>query len=342
MRHWFPRRSYTPLVDRIEDVIVLGGGYAGLSAALWLGRYRRRTLVLDSGRTRNRFAHASHGYLGSDGLDPAEIRDRALHDIARYDTVRIEDGVATAVLAEDGILEVSSSAGDFSTRRLLLASGVKDVMPDIPGFGELYGRHIFHCSCCDGYESADQDVLAIGWGEHAAGFALDLLEWGARVTLVTNGQEFEGDRACLAALDRNEIEIVEERVARFSIEHEAMTGATTESGRTIPATRAFFSIKHEPNNELARQIGCETDDLGYVTVGPHGETSVEHVYAAGDLTPGEQLVQTAAAEGAVAGIACAMSLRGSTHTSSHAPAPGPDPAAELNLSRPEAPLPERH
>ena len=313
----------------LEDVVVLGGGYAGLSAALWLGRYRRRTLVVDTGRTRNRFAQASHGYLGSDGQDPSEIRARALSDIARYDTVRTQEAVATGVVRTDEGFEVATSAGDFRARRLLLASGVKDVMPDIPGFGDLYGRHIFHCSCCDGYESSGQDVLAIGWGEHAAGFALDLLEWGARVTLITNGQEFEGDRSCITALDRNRIEIVEERVTNFCVEDGTMTGATTDSGRTIHATRAFFSIKHEPSNELARQIGCKLDDMGYVEVGPHGETSVEHVYAAGDLTPGEQLVQTAAAEGAVAGIACAMSLRGLRPASEDIPEPGPDPEAEL-------------
>lgn len=314
----------------VEDVIVLGGGYAGLSAALWLGRYRRRTLVLDTRRTRNRFARTSHGYLGSDGCDPAEIRAAALSDVARYDTVRLQEDAATGVVRSGENFMVTSSAGEYSARRLLLASGVKDVMPDIPGFSELYGRHIFHCSCCDGYESSDQDVLAIGWGEHAAGFALDLLEWGARVTLVTNGQEFEGDRACIAALDRNDIEIVEGVVSGFTVVDGAMAGATLASGRTIPATRAFFSIKHEPNNELARQIGCNIDEMGYVEVGPHGETSVEHVYAAGDLTPGEQLVQTATAEGAVAGIACAMSLRGAAAAAPDVPAPGPDPEAELN------------
>lgn len=315
--------------SEIEDVIVVGGGYAGLAAALWLGRYRRRTLVLDSGRTRNRFAHASHGYLGSDGLDPAEIRERALSDVARYDSVRVEEAVATSVMHDDEQFAVATSEAEFRARRLLLAAGVKDVMPDIPGFGDLYGKHIFHCSCCDGYESEGQEVLAIGWGEHAAGFALDLLEWGARVTLVTNGQDFEGDRSCIAALDRNSVEVVEERVTSFCLDAGAMTGATTESGRTIPATRAFFSIKHQPSNELARQIGCNIDSMGYVEVGPHGETSVEHVYAAGDLTPGEQLVQTAASEGAVAGISCAMSLRGLRPASGEVPAPGPDPEAEL-------------
>lgn len=314
----------------MEDAVVIGGGPAGLAAALWLGRYRRRTVVLDGGDVRNRFAHASHGYLGSDGWEPERIRDAARADVARYDSVRRVDTNVRAVSRTGDGFRVATDDGEFVSRRLLFANGVKDVTPDIPGFMELYGEHIFHCSCCDGYESSDQDVLAIGWGEHAAGFALDLLEWGARVTLVTNGQEFEGDRSCEVALQRHGIEVVEERVTGFTVEADRMTGATVESGRHIPATRAFFSIKHEPRNELAVSLGCEVDDMGYVEVGPHGETSVDDVYAAGDLTPGEQLVQTAAAEGAVAGIACAMSLRGASAAAPDVPDPGPDPEAELN------------
>ena len=314
----------------MEDVVVIGGGPAGLAAALWLGRYRRRTVVIDAGQGRNRFAHAAHGYLGHDGWDPEKIRDAGRADVDRYESVRRVDTTVQSVAAEGDAFRVTTDDGDFVCRRLLLANGVKDVTPDIPGFMELYGLHIFHCSCCDGYESSDQDVLAIGWGDHAAGFALDLLEWGARVTLVTNGEEFEGDRACEVALDRHNIEIVEERVTGFDADEDRMTGATVESGRTIPATRAFFSIKHEPRNDLAVGLGCKVDEMGYVEVGPHGETSVDNVYAAGDLTPGEQLVQTAAAEGAVAGIACAMSLRGQSAAAPDVPDPGPDPEQELN------------
>lgn len=314
----------------MEDVVVVGGGPAGLAAALWLGRYRRRTVVIDAGEGRNRFAYAAHGYLGSDGWDPEKIRDAGRADVDRYESVRRVDTQVQEISREGDEFRVVTEDGDFVARRVLLANGVKDATPDIPGFMELYGQHIFHCSCCDGFESSDQDVLAIGWGEHAAGFALDLLEWGARVTLVTNGEEFEGDRSCEAVLQRHNIPVIEERVVGLAVEDGRMTGATLESGRKVAATRAFFSIKHEPRNELAFALGCKLDDMGYVEVGPHGETSVENVYAAGDLTPGEQLVQTAAAKGAVAGIACAMSLRGSSAAAPDVPDPGPDPQAELN------------
>ena len=315
-------------MEQTEDVVIVGGGPAGLAAALWLGRYRRRTVVIDGGEGRNRYAGASHGYLGSDGRSPDELRAAARADVGRYETVRFETGLVDGIERAGHRFHVEAGPG-FLARRVLLACGVIDETPAIPGFDELYGKHIFHCSCCDGYESSNQDVLAIGWGEHTAGYALDLLEWGARVTLVTNGEEFEGDRSCEAALQRNHIEVVEERVTDLLVSRGEMTGAIVESGRTIPATRAFFSIRHHPRNELALALGCEVDEQGYVQVGPHGETSVEGVYAAGDLTPGEQLVQTAAAEGAVAGIACAMSLRGATAAADDVPEPGPDPEAEL-------------
>lgn len=312
----------------IEDVVVVGGGPAGLAAATWLGRYRRKTVVLDGGPPRNAPSSASHGYLGHDGDSVTDLLDKARRDLGRYDTVGMASERAVGASRRDGLFVIESESRSWIAHRVLLATGVVDALPDIPGFDEVYGVHAFHCSCCDGYESADQDVLAIGWGEHAAGFALDLLEWGARVVLVTNGEKFEGDPTSEQALHRNGIEVIEEKVVDLQVEGGRLTTAILESGRRLEATRAFFSIKHHPRNEIAAQLGCSIDALGYVEVGEHGETSVEGVYAAGDITPGEQLVQRAASEGAISGIACALSLRG-MRTRSPAPDPGPDPAEEL-------------
>ena len=316
------------------DVVVAGGGAGGLGAALWLGRYRRKTLVIDAAEPRNAPATRSHGYLTFDGCSPDEFFTRARADVERYPEVTIErDTVRSIAKHDDGFLV--SAASEHVSKRVVLATGVSDVCPDIPGFDELYGKSIFHCSCCDGYESRDMDVVAIGWAEQSAGYALDLLDWGARVTLVTNGNTFEGDAEARSALDRHGIELIEDEVASFNVQRAELTNIVLSSGREIPAQRAFFSIAHQPRNELARSLGCHIDEKGYVVVGDHGETSVEHVYAVGDVTPGEQLVQTAAAEGAVAGIACAMSLRG-TSTVEGAPDPGPDPGEELQPRRSSA------
>ena len=312
------------------DVAVCGGGPAGLSAALWLGRYRRKTLVVDAGKQRNLESNASHGYLTFDSCSPAEFLTRARADLDAYPEIERRPGTVLSIVRDDDRFVVETSAGSMRASRVLIATGVADVRPQIPGFDELYGRHIFHCSCCDGYESRDLDVLAIGWGEHTAGYALDLLEWGARVTLVTNGNTFEGDEPQRAALQRHGIELIEDEVTELVADDKSMSGAVLGSGRRVSAQRAFFSIAHEPRSDLAASLGCEIDELGYVVVGAHGETSVEHVYAAGDITPGEQLVSVASAEGVVAGIACAMSLRG-TRTAPGAPDPGPDPKVELGL-----------
>lgn len=310
------------------DTVIVGGGPAGLSAALWLGRYRRKTAVIDAGRQRNLPTRALHGYSTRDGVTPEEFLRTLREEVARYPTVDLIDDVVHEVSKLSERALVVTDRGEYDATRLVLTTGVEDAMPNIPGFLDHYGKAIFHCSCCDGYESQDQDVVAIGWGEHVAGFALDLLDWGARVVLVTNGETFQGDQACRSSLADHEIDIVEEKVVQIISEDEDMRGVRLESGAEVPARRAFFSIAHQPRNSLAEQLGCETDELGYITVDDHGVTSVPHVYAAGDVTPGEQLVQTAAAEGAVAGIACAMSLRG-TRTVAGAPDPGPDPESVL-------------
>ena len=312
------------------DVVVCGGGPAGLSAALWLGRYRRKTLVVDAGNQRNLDSDASHGYLTFDACSPSEFLERAHSDVGAYPEISRIDGSVLEIGHADGRFVVVTTGGTFRASRLVLATGVADTRPAIRGFDEFYGKHVFHCSCCDGYETRDLDVLAIGWGEHTAGYALDLLEWGARVTLVTNGNVFEGDEPHRAALARHSIELIEDEVIELTGDQNALTGAILGSGRHVPAQRAFFSIAHVPRSDLASSLGCEVDELGYVTVGPHGETTVEHVYAAGDITPGEQLVAVASAEGVIAGIACALSLRGSS-TAPGVPEPGPDPEAELTV-----------
>jgi thioredoxin reductase len=312
----------------MEDVVVCGGGPAGLAAALWLGRYRRKTLVIDAGEPRNAPSRAVSGYLTRDASPPREIIEAARSDIEPYEDVSFLQGHISAIAGRNGDFLLSTTNGEVRAHRVILATGVQDLLPDIPGFMQHYGTSIFHCSCCDGYEARDESVVAIGWGEHTAGFALDLLDWGARVTLVTNGQTYEGDRSCEVALDRNRVEVIEESVVELIADGNRLAGVRLGSGRIIDATKAFFSIGHRPRNELAIALGCETDEIGYVTVGEHGETSVDGVYAVGDLTPGEQLVQTAAATGAVAGIACAISLRG-LRSGSAAPDPGPDPSREL-------------
>lgn len=312
----------------MQDAVVCGGGAAGLAAATWLGRYRRKTVVFDTQAPRNRHTEHAQGYLGLDRIAPGDLLKAAERDLARYATVDIRRQRVDDVRREGSGFVVSAGGDQIETCRVLLATGVEDELPDVAGFERFYGKTIFHCSCCDGYETSELDVAAIGWSPHVAGFALDLLDWGARVVLLTDGRTFEGDDACRSALDRHGIEMIEQSVAEVVGDGDAMTGLRLSNDRLVPCERAFFSIAHKPRTELARRLGCDIDDEGYVETDEHGETSVSGVYAAGDLTPGEQLLQTATAQGAVAGIACAMSLRGE-YTSPWSPGPGPDPEKEI-------------
>lgn len=305
--------------DIVYDAIVIGGGPAGLSAAGWLGRYRRRVLVVDSGEHRNRWVDNVHGFLGNDPIDPHVLLDRARADLRQYPSVEIRDSrVAACVADEAGTYGVElgqqPDTERMSARRLVLATGVQDVFPEVKGFFEHYGADVFHCPTCDGFEARNQCVAVLGWNEHVAGFAVELLDWAAEVRVVTNGRRFEGGDRRRAALAERGIDIIEDDVVELLGARGQMNGLRLASGARTPCTMAFFSIEHRPATGLARQLGCSMDDEGYVIVDDRNETTVPGVYAAGDLTPGMQLVAVAVAKGTVAGVASALSLRGQPPT----------------------------
>lgn len=310
------------------DVVVVGAGPAGLSAATWLGRYRRHTLVIDSGEYRNASVDSSHGYLGSDGMNPADLRARARDDLASYETVELRPGSVTSVWGERGNFAVDLGAERITALRVVLATGVRDGFPEIDNFLEHYGAGAFHCPTCDGYEACGKNVVAVGWSEAAAGFALLLLDWAKTVTLVTDGRTFEGDDACRAALERNGIELVEDDAVRLEGSRGDLQAVVMRGGRRLDCELFFFSIAHKPNAALGLHLGCAITPEGHVDVDDRCETSVPGVYAAGDLTPGMQLVQVAAAKGTIAGVSAALSLQGEPGAPG-SPEPGPDPAVEL-------------
>lgn len=208
----------------------------------------------------------------------------------------------------DDLFLVRTGGGSYAARRLVLATGVEDRFPEVDGFFEHYGADVFHCPTCDGYEARDRRVVAFGWSRKVAGFALGLLNWAAEVTIVTDGSRFEGDAACRADLDDRQVEVVEDDAVALLGRRGHLEGVRLRSGRTIPCELAFFSIAHRPRNELAVLLGCAVNDEGCILVDDDHQTSVAGVYACGDVTPGLQVIQVAAAQGAVAGVACARSL----------------------------------
>jgi thioredoxin reductase len=311
------------------DAVVVGGGPSGLAAASWLGRYRRSVVVLDSQDYRAGRVERSHGYLGRDPQTPVELLERGRQEVLAYPTVSIRQRAASSVARrDDGRFEVDD---DLLAHRLVLACGVQDAFPAVEGFDEHYGASVFHCPSCDGYEARDRHVVALGWDPHLVAFAETLKNWAASVTVVTNGIRFQGDDECRAELAEHEIDLLERNAVRLLGARGDLTGLELDGGQVLPTSMMLFSVAHQPRVELAQALGCALDDEGYVAVNSKGRTSVPGVYAAGDLTPGLQLVSVAAASGVVAGVACAHSFFGQQGAPT---SPEPAPATQVRLDQP--------
>jgi thioredoxin reductase len=292
---------------------------------LWLGRYRRSVVVMDSQEYRSAAVEHSHGYLGRDPQTPLALLERGRQELLAYPTASIRTGAVAGISPRaDGLFDVAVARGRLVAHRIVLATGVRDLFPSLRGFDEHYGASVFHCPACDGYEARDRDVVALGWDRHLVGFASTLLNWARSVKVVTDGHRFPDDEACRATLDDNGIELIEQGAVELVGARGALESVLLADGRCLPASLVFFSVAHEPRIELATSLGCAVDAEGCVCVDADGQTTVQGVYAAGDITPGLQLVQVAAASGVVAGVGAAQSFFGTTGAPT-SPEPGPDP-----------------
>ena len=293
---------------------MVGGGPAGLSAALWMARHRREVVVLDSREYRNRWVEQSHGYLGRDGMDPMKLLGRARDDLAKYPTARYVVGTATGARRNGDAFLVKTEESTFETRAVVLATGVTDAFPEVEGLTEHYGAGLFHCPTCDGYEARDLDVVAIGWSEFMVGFAEKLSGWARSVTIVTDGRPFGGDQRDRDRLAELEVAVIEEDAVALTGTRGDLKGVRLAGGDEIPCGVAFFAVDHRPRVSLATELGCKLTEEGCVVVDDRCRTSVPGVYAAGDLTPGIQLVQLAAGKGVLAGVTCSEDLGGAAAT----------------------------
>jgi thioredoxin reductase len=292
------------------EVVVVGGGPAGLAAAAWLGRYRRRTLLVDASEQRNRWTERIHGYLGSDPVAPGELLDRARRDLRAYIEVEMHKGRVERVMRLGDGFQVWIGGREVRTDvradHLVLATGMTDELPQIDGFLEHYGADAFHCVYCDGYETLGKRVVLLGWHQHVGEIAIQLLEWAAEVAVVTQGPEFQG---ATTSLRRRSVRIVRDEAVALLGPRGQLRGVRLRSGATLDCDLLFFYFSRKPACALARQLGCRLDADGMVITDEHGHTSVPGVFAAGDVTPGMQFVQMAAAKGAAAGMACARFVR---------------------------------
>lgn len=280
------------------EVIVVGGGPAGLSAALTLGNLRRSVLVLDAGEQRNLPSHAVHNYLGLEGISPRELLERGRAEARRAGAELRSGRVVDVRPGEDGFLVAVEGQPDLAARRIILATSLVDVTPDIEGFASFYGTSVFHCPICDAATFADRTVVVLSWGPKAAAYTFELRHWTKALTLVTHGQPIDADDR--ARLERQGVRVRTDRVARLEGQDGQVARVVLDGGDTIPCEGAFFNIGHRPRNELARTLGCELVEEGFVKVDAAYQTSVPGVYAAGDITSREEAVADAVAEGFIA------------------------------------------
>lgn len=283
------------------DVIVVGGGPAGLSAALVLGRCRRNVLVCDDGRYRNEASRGVHGFLSRDGIHPSELRRIGREQMSRYD-VDYRIGCVVDARRRDAVFELTMEDGTgLACRRLLLATGVKDRIPSIPGIERFWGCSVFHCPYCDGWEMREKPLAAYGRGSAGAGLALALRTWTPDVVLLTDGPPALREDA--ARLSEHGIPVRTGRVARLEGAGGFLEQIVFDDGSTLARSGIFVSTGQSQRSDLAEKLGCAFTRKGAVRTGRLEGTNVSGLYVVGDASKDVQLAIVAAAEGVKAAIA---------------------------------------
>ena len=287
------------MVDQSYEVVIIGGGAAGLSAALVLGRARRRVAVIDAGSPRNKPAAHMQGFLSRDGMPPADLLAAGRAEVTGYGVEIIDDKVASI---EPGFEVRLTSGATLRGRRILVATGVGDELPDIPGVRERWGRDLLHCPYCHGWEVRDQPLGVLGTHPAAVLHAQLVRQWSDDVVFFAHTYQVSDEEQ--AAFDARGIRVEHGEVVRLVVEDDELTGVELADGRVIPRRAVFVRPGNIPHPDgLLPGLGCELDSAGFAVVDAAGRTSVEGVCAAGNVVDPRAQVITSAGQGSAAAIA---------------------------------------
>lgn len=295
--------------NNVYDVAIVGGGPAGLSAALWLARHLHKVVLIDSGDPRNWETRGINGFLGSQGIRSPELRGKGREE-ARKHGAELLDGIVTDA-RRNGADHFTLDLDDKSrihARRILLAIGIKDLWPDIPGLSSCYGETVHVCPDCDGYETKDKKTVVVGTGRKAVGMALALANWTEELVMCTNGEPPALDEELTAKLKKLNIPVLDCPITCLRAKDGQINAVELSDGMLLDCERLYFAIGQYPADDLGAQLKCKRDEFGLIVIDERNNTSVENVYAAGDIVPGPQLAIRAASDGAVAALAIHKSL----------------------------------
>jgi thioredoxin reductase len=283
---------------RDDDVVVVGGGAAGLSAALVLARARRTVVVVDAGGPRNAPAAHMHGFLSRDGWSPRDLLAAGRAEVAGYGGSLIDD---TVVDVAPGFHVRLAGGSSLHARRILVATGLRDELPDIPGVRDRWGRDLLHCPYCHGYEVRDQPLGVLGGAPEAVQHALLVRQWSPDVILFPHVDTV--GPAQREPLTARGIRVVEGAVARLVVDNDQLQGVELADGSVIARSAVFVRPRFVPNADLLTGLGCAVEQDGWVVHDPVGRTSVAGVWVAGNAADPRAQVISAAGQGSAAAIA---------------------------------------
>jgi thioredoxin reductase len=283
------------------EVIIIGGGPAGLSAALILGRCRRKVLLFDSGSYRNKKSQEMHGYLSRDGINPMNFLKISRNELSRYGVDIRDDEIEEGRVIKSGFLLTDSIGNSYESKKLLLATGLRDKIPKINGIMDCYGISVFHCPYCDGWENRDKTMAIYSKTRGGYELALNLYNWSKDLILFTDGSRFLKKRH-LETLEKHNIKLVEEPIKKVIHKKGKINAIRLNNGKEIACETMFFSNGFNQKSKLGEALGCQYTKNGIIINDKYQHTNVKNLFVAGDAAQDMKLIIVAAAEGAKAAV----------------------------------------